>query len=105
MSILSAAAAHVTAAASIAAQAPLVSRCFLSTQDSSLCVLQSDQPLEPAQMEEDIAADYVKKTVSIEQHPHLELRSVYIHPCRHAEVMPNSVGCWRHGMLTTGWHR
>jgi len=48
---------------------------------------ESDQPLEPAQMEEDIAADYVKKTVSIEQHPHLELRSVYIHPCRHAEVM------------------
>eukprot|EP00658_Telonema_sp_P-2_P004346 TRINITY_DN1162_c0_g1_i4.p1 TRINITY_DN1162_c0_g1~~TRINITY_DN1162_c0_g1_i4.p1 ORF type:complete len:240 (+),score=64.51 TRINITY_DN1162_c0_g1_i4:193-912(+) len=48
---------------------------------------EDDTPLEPEQIFEDIAADYVKKTVSIEQHPHLDLRLAYIHPCRHAEVM------------------
>eukprot|EP00656_Telonema_subtile_P021811 TRINITY_DN2285_c0_g1_i1.p1 TRINITY_DN2285_c0_g1~~TRINITY_DN2285_c0_g1_i1.p1 ORF type:complete len:122 (-),score=30.69 TRINITY_DN2285_c0_g1_i1:302-667(-) len=48
---------------------------------------EDDSPLDPEQIFEDIAADYVKKTVSIEEHPHLELRLAYIHPCRHAEVM------------------
>lgn len=48
---------------------------------------EDDSPLEPEQIFEDIAADYVKKTVSIEDHPHLEIRLAYIHPCRHAEVM------------------
>jgi len=49
--------------------------------------VQDETPLEPSQIFEDIAADYVKKTVSIEPHPHLDLRLAYIHPCRHAEVM------------------
>ena len=50
--------------------------------------MQDETPLEPSQIFEDIAADYVKKTVSIEPHPHLDLRLAYIHPCRHAEA-PN----------------
>jgi len=43
--------------------------------------------LTPEQTFEDIASDYVHKTVSIETHPHLPIVTAFIHPCRHAEVM------------------
>lgn len=36
---------------------------------------------------EDVAQDYVKKTVTIDTHPHLNMNLASIHPCRHAEVM------------------
>lgn len=43
--------------------------------------------LTPEETFEDIASDYVHKTVSTETHPHLPIITAYIHPCRHAEVM------------------
>jgi ubiquitin-like-conjugating enzyme ATG3 len=37
----------------------------------------------------DIIKDYADKTVTIELHPHLFTPHIYIHPCRHAQVMKN----------------
>lgn len=45
------------------------------------------RPLASAQVFEDVSPDYVKKTVTIETHPHLALSLASIHPCKHAEVM------------------
>ncbi|TRY55678.1 hypothetical protein DNTS_016523 [Danionella cerebrum] len=46
------------------------------------------QPLTVDQMYEDISQDHVKKTVTIENHPHLPPPAMCsVHPCRHAEVM------------------
>jgi ubiquitin-like-conjugating enzyme ATG3 len=36
---------------------------------------------------EDIMADYAKKTVTIESHPHSGMKEASIHPCNHAKVM------------------
>ncbi|CAL8090154.1 unnamed protein product [Calicophoron daubneyi] len=46
------------------------------------------KPLTEAQMYEDFSQDHVKKTVTMEQHPHLSGPPMpSIHPCRQAEVM------------------
>lgn len=45
------------------------------------------RPLTSTQVFEDVSQDYVKKTVTIETHPHLALSLASIHPCKHAEVM------------------
>ena len=45
------------------------------------------KPLSPDQVFEDISQDHANKTVTIEQHPHLSISLVSIHPCRHASVM------------------
>ncbi|KAI8643867.1 autophagocytosis protein [Parasitella parasitica] len=45
------------------------------------------RPLTSTQVFEDVSPDYVKKTVTIEAHPHLPLSLASIHPCKHAEVM------------------
>ncbi|EFC41647.1 predicted protein [Naegleria gruberi] len=47
--------------------------------------------LESEKILEDIHADYGNKTVTIEQHPHLNTQWASIHPCRHAEVMKKMV--------------
>ena len=47
--------------------------------------------LTPEQTFEDIASDYVHKTVSTETHPHLPIITAFIHPCRHAEVMQRMI--------------
>ena len=39
------------------------------------------------QIFEDIMADYAKKTVTIESHPHSGQKEASIHPCNHAKVM------------------
>lgn len=39
----------------------------------------------------DIIKDYADKTVTIELHPHLFTPHIYIHPCRHSEVMKNMI--------------
>ena len=57
---------------------------------------ENDIPLIPEKIYEDISSDYLHKTVSIELHPHLPIHTVFIHPCRHAEVMKkiiNSTNC------------
>ena len=43
--------------------------------------------LTPEQMYLDISKDYLHKTVSVEMHPHLSIYTIFIHPCRHAEIM------------------
>lgn len=46
------------------------------------------QPLNNAEMCEDISQDHVNKTVTIEKHPHLPPPDrACVHPCKHAEVM------------------
>lgn len=44
-------------------------------------------PLSQAEIFEDIAADYAKKTVTMEKHPHIDMKQASIHPCNHAKVM------------------
>lgn len=44
-------------------------------------------PLTQDQIFEDIAADYAKKTVTMESHPHSGIKQASIHPCNHAKVM------------------
>lgn len=45
--------------------------------------LQNRQPLTVEQMYEDISQDHVKKTVTIENHPHLPPPAMCsVHPCR-----------------------
>jgi len=46
-------------------------------------------PLDPKQIWEDVMAEYAKRTVSIENHPHVNTSNVYasIHPCKHADIM------------------
>lgn len=39
----------------------------------------------------DIVKDYADKTVTIELHPHLFTPHIYIHPCRHAQVMKHMI--------------
>jgi ubiquitin-like-conjugating enzyme ATG3 len=48
---------------------------------------ESENPLESKKILEDIWVDYSKKTVTIENHPHLNLSHASIHPCKHADVM------------------
>jgi len=47
------------------------------------------KPLSVEKMYEDISQDHAKKTVTMEQHPHLPGTGPMpsIHPCRHADVM------------------
>lgn len=47
----------------------------------------SRAPLTTKEIFEDVNQDYAKKTVTIEQHPHLSVSLASIHPCRHAQVM------------------
>ncbi|KAI7857621.1 autophagocytosis associated protein [Circinella umbellata] len=45
------------------------------------------RPLPSSRVFEDVNQDYVKKTVTIDTHPHLNMNLASIHPCKHAEVM------------------
>jgi ubiquitin-like-conjugating enzyme ATG3 len=45
------------------------------------------QPLSQDEIFQDIAADYAKKTVTMENHPHTGQKQASIHPCNHAKVM------------------
>lgn len=65
-----------------------------TAKKSSNCVslifnigFQQRRPLMSKQVFEDISTDYVKKTVTIEAHPHLNMNLASIHPCKHADVM------------------
>ena len=52
---------------------------------------QYGKPLTNEQIFEDIMIEYVNKTVTIEQHPHLGIKQASVHPCKHAKVMKNFV--------------
>ena len=45
------------------------------------------QPLSSNEIFEDIMSDYAEKTVTIENHPHDEIKCASIHPCKHSVVM------------------
>merc|ERR1712087_259993 len=45
------------------------------------------QPLEPVKCLEDVSHEHARKTVTIDEHPHLPIMSASIHPCKHANVM------------------
>mmetsp|Transcript_23825 Transcript_23825/g.69781 ORF Transcript_23825/g.69781 Transcript_23825/m.69781 type:complete len:329 (-) Transcript_23825:49-1035(-) len=49
------------------------------------------QPLSNQQVFEDIMPDYVKRTVTIDPHPHLGIPHASVHPCKHANVMKQIV--------------
>ena len=48
---------------------------------------ENGQVLSESEIFEDIMADYAKKTVTIESHPHSAQKEASIHPCNHAKVM------------------
>uniref|UniRef100_A0A8C2XBU9 Ubiquitin-like-conjugating enzyme ATG3 n=1 Tax=Cyclopterus lumpus TaxID=8103 RepID=A0A8C2XBU9_CYCLU len=63
------------------------------------------QPLTVDQMYEDISQDHVKKTVTIENHPHLPPPAMCsVHPCRHAEVMKKIIETVAEGGRELGVH-
>ena len=47
--------------------------------------------LPPKLVYEDISADHAKKTVTIDPHPHTNVSSASVHPCKHASVMKKLV--------------
>ncbi|XP_041066651.1 ubiquitin-like-conjugating enzyme ATG3 isoform X1 [Carcharodon carcharias] len=62
-------------------------------------------PLTVEEMYEDISQDHVKKTVTIENHPHLPPPSMCsVHPCRHAEVMKKIIETVAEGGGELGVH-
>ncbi|KAG0447366.1 hypothetical protein HPP92_028357 [Vanilla planifolia] len=44
-------------------------------------------PLKPELVLEDVSQDHAHKTVTIEDHPHLQGKHASVHPCRHGAVM------------------
>ncbi|XP_043928304.1 ubiquitin-like-conjugating enzyme ATG3 [Protopterus annectens] len=63
------------------------------------------QPLTVEEMYEDISQDHVKKTVTIENHPHLPPPAMCsVHPCRHAEVMKKIIETVAEGGGELGVH-
>ncbi|KAM5180166.1 ubiquitin-like-conjugating enzyme ATG3 [Mantella aurantiaca] len=63
------------------------------------------KPLTVENMYEDISQDHVKKTVTIENHPHLPPPPMCsVHPCRHAEVMKKIIETVAEGGGELGVH-
>nr|CAD1844900.1 unnamed protein product [Ananas comosus var. bracteatus] len=48
---------------------------------------ESRMPLQPELVLEDVSQDHARKTVTIEDHPHLPGKHASVHPCRHGAVM------------------
>jgi ubiquitin-like-conjugating enzyme ATG3 len=44
-------------------------------------------PLTDGEIKEDIMLDYIDKTVTIEMHPHTNVKSISIHPCKHSLLL------------------
>ncbi|XP_044930286.1 ubiquitin-like-conjugating enzyme ATG3 [Mustela putorius furo] len=66
---------------------------------------EQSQPLTVEHMYEDISQDHVKKTVTIENHPHLLPPPMCsVHPCRHAEVMKKIIETVSEGGGELGVH-
>lgn len=56
-------------------------RLWLTGYNENGVILSQDE------MFQDIAADYARKTVTMETHPHTGIKQASIHPCNHAKVM------------------
>ena len=50
-----------------------------------------NEPLNKDQIFEEIMTEYKDKTVTVENHPQLNVPMVFIHPCRHADVIKTLV--------------
>ncbi|KAL8199703.1 hypothetical protein R6Q57_013271 [Mikania cordata] len=48
---------------------------------------ESNMLLEPELVLEDVSQDHARKTVTIEDHPHVAGKHASVHPCKHAAVM------------------
>lgn len=62
------------------------------------------KPLSVDEMYEDMSQDHVKKTVTIESHPHLPTTMASVHPCRHADVMKKIIETVAEGGGELGVH-
>jgi len=61
---------------------------YYQTPKLWLCGFDEDgSTLSATEMFEDISADHAKKTVTLDDHPHLGTPYAYIHPCKNAAVM------------------
>ncbi|KAL7720052.1 Autophagocytosis protein [Entamoeba marina] len=49
------------------------------------------KPLTETQMFEDLSATHAGQTATTDAHPFLGIKEIYIHPCRHAQVMKKRV--------------
>eukprot|EP01071_Lankesteria_metandrocarpae_P015103 Lankesteria_metandrocarpae@DN9326_c0_g1_i1.p1 len=56
---------------------------------------ESGTPLTSKRVVDDIHADYVSKTITIDPHPFTGVPTVSIHPCKHAAVMQKVVAGWQ----------
>jgi len=48
-------------------------------------------PLTDEEIKEDIMLDYIDKTVTIELHPHTNVKSISIHPCKHSLLLTKMI--------------
>lgn len=48
-------------------------------------------PLSDEDIREDIMLEYVDKTVTIEMHPHTNVKSISIHPCKHSVLLKKMI--------------
>ncbi|GAQ83284.1 autophagy-related protein 3 [Klebsormidium nitens] len=48
---------------------------------------EAKRPLHPEQVLQDVSQDHARKTVTIEDHPHLHGKHASVHPCKHSLVM------------------
>jgi ubiquitin-like-conjugating enzyme ATG3 len=55
------------------------------------------KPLSINDMYQDISQDHAKKTVTMENHPHIPAVMASVHPCRHAEVMKKIISTVEEG--------
>ena len=49
--------------------------------------LKNASPMNPTEMMSFISSEHAQKTATIEQHPHLQVTCVSIHPCKHSATM------------------
>eukprot|EP00828_Plagiopyla_frontata_P049478 TRINITY_DN9884_c0_g1_i2.p1 TRINITY_DN9884_c0_g1~~TRINITY_DN9884_c0_g1_i2.p1 ORF type:complete len:211 (-),score=44.69 TRINITY_DN9884_c0_g1_i2:46-678(-) len=50
-------------------------------------VSETGKPLSDKEIFEDIMNEYINETVTVMEHPHLGIRQLSIHPCKHSDVM------------------
>lgn len=53
-------------------------------------------PLSDEEIKEDIMLDYIDKTVTIELHPHTNVKSISIHPCKHSLLLTKMIENFEH---------
>jgi len=48
-------------------------------------------PLKDSEIYEDIMLEYIDRTVTIENHPHTNVKCVSVHPCHHADLLKKMI--------------